>query len=84
VITAPNSRVLLSYFAVLAIYKLFTERLTTHRPKVILKSLTGPLNTASMQLKQSIVLDSVNVRSKPLLAVMNTRVKCILLYKANN
>jgi hypothetical protein len=41
--TIPNSRALLSYFAVLVIYKLSTEGLTIYRPKVILKSLTGPL-----------------------------------------
>jgi hypothetical protein len=55
-ITAP--RALLSYFAVLVIYKLSTERLTTYRPKVTLKSLTRLLNTASVQFKQSIVLDN--------------------------
>jgi hypothetical protein len=57
-ITIPNSRAMLSYFAVLVIYKLSTERLTTYRPKVTLKSLIGPLNTASMQFKQSIILDN--------------------------
>jgi hypothetical protein len=49
--TAPNSRALLFYFAVLVIYKLSTEGLTTYRPKIILKSLIGFLNAASVQLK---------------------------------